>query len=168
MSEQIKFNILKALGVELDEEWNAAGDDVAQYRIHEDDTGALIFQFRMPKYSGIVYGSWHDMSGQKYRDASKKLLWFITHPEDMVRFGASTAAQKNATLTMGELRKMEGEPVWVVVNTRIDQLSFWALVEVCEESIFLTNNLGGRTEYAAAVELEADCITIYRRNPEEA
>ena len=38
----------------------------------------------------------------------------------------------------------------------------------CEESIFLTNNLGGRTEYAADVELEDDGITVYRQKPEEA
>ena len=44
---------------------------------------------------------------------------------------------------------------------------FWALVEVCEESIFLTNNLGGRTEYAADVELEDDGITVYHRKLEE-
>ena len=36
-----------------------------------------------------------------------------------------------------------------------------------EESIFLTNNLGGRSEYAADVELEDDGITVYRQKPEE-
>lgn len=90
----------------------------------------------------------------------------LSEENDALR--AQQEAEKKAPLTLGELRKMEGEPVWVVVNTGIDQLSFWTLVEVCEESIFLTNNLGGRTEYAADVELEADCITVYRRNPEEA
>lgn len=86
---------------------------------------------------------------------------------DKVRYRAQQKAEKNEPLTLDELRKMEGEPVWVVVNTGIDQLSFWTLVEVCEESIFLTNNLGGRTEYAADVELEADCIMVYRRKPKE-
>ena len=70
----------------------------------------------------------------------------------------------NAPLTMDELRHMDGEPVWVVYG---EDEGMWGLVEVCEESIFLTNNLGGRTEYAADVELEDDGITVYRRKPEE-
>lgn len=74
------------------------------------------------------------------------------------------------TLTLDELRQMEGEPVWVVYDVAvegIDLLSFWALVEVAEASIFLTNNLGGRTEYAADVEFEDDGITVYRHKPKE-
>ena len=72
--------------------------------------------------------------------------------------------EANKTLTLDELRKMDGEPVWVVYG---EDAGMWALVEVCEESIFLTNNLGGRTEYAANVELEDDGITVYRRKLEE-
>ena len=70
----------------------------------------------------------------------------------------------NEPLTLDELREMDGEPVWVVYG---EDAGMWALVEVCEESIFLTNNLGGRTEYAADVELEDDGITVYRRKLEE-
>lgn len=73
-------------------------------------------------------------------------------------------------LTLDELRQMDGEPVWVVCDVAvegIDLLSFWALVEVAEESIFLANNLGGRTEYAADVEFEDDGITVYRHKPKE-
>ena len=78
-----------------------------------------------------------------------------------------TAANRNGLnepLTLDELRQMDGEPVWVVYG---EDEGMWALVEVCEESIFLTNNLGGRTEYAANVELEDDGITVYRRKLEE-
>lgn len=66
-------------------------------------------------------------------------------------------------------RKFEGtsKPVWVICDEGFEPLAFWALVEVCEESIFLTNNLGGRTEYAADVELEDDGITVYHRKLEE-
>ena len=67
-------------------------------------------------------------------------------------------------LTLDDLRKLDGEPVWVVYG---EDECMWALVEVCEESIFLTNNLGGRTEYADDVELEDDGLTVYRQNPEE-
>ena len=71
--------------------------------------------------------------------------------------------EKPKPLTMDELMRMDGEPVWVVC----DDLVLCALVEVCEESIFLTNNLGGRTEYADNEELEADGITAYRSKPKE-
>ena len=74
---------------------------------------------------------------------------------------------RNAPLTLDELRKMDGEPVWIICDKGFEPLTLWALVEVCEESIFLTNNLGGRTEYAADVELEDDGITVYRQKPEE-
>ena len=70
----------------------------------------------------------------------------------------------NEPLTLDKMRQMDGEPVWVVYG---EDEGMWALVEVCEESIFLTNNLGGRTEYAADVELEDDGITVYRQKPEE-
>ena len=70
----------------------------------------------------------------------------------------------NKPLTLDELRKMDGKPMWVVYG---EDAGMWALVEVCEESIFLTNNLGGRTEYADDVELEDDGLTVYRQKPEE-
>ena len=83
------------------------------------------------------------------------------------------ATEANEPLTLEELREMDGDPVWVVndeeaVRTTpgFEPLVLCALVEVCEESIFLTNNLGGRTEYAADVELEDDGVGVYRRPPE--
>ena len=75
------------------------------------------------------------------------------------------ATKKVEPLALDELRKMDGEPVWAVYG---EDEGMWALVEVCEESIFLTNNLGGRTEYADDVELEDDGLTVYRQKPEEA
>ena len=70
----------------------------------------------------------------------------------------------NEPLTLDEMRQMDGEPVWVVYG---EDEGMWALVEVCEESIFLTNNLGGRTEYADDVELEDDGLTVYRQKQED-
>ena len=70
----------------------------------------------------------------------------------------------NEPLTLDELRKMDGEPVWVVYG---EDEGMWALIEVCEESIFLTNNFGGRTEYANDAELGDDGLTVYRQKPEE-
>lgn len=70
-----------------------------------------------------------------------------------------------APLTLEELRGMDGEAVFVVVDG-LEPLKIWALIKVEEESVWLTNNLGGRTEYAADVELEEDEVTVYRRPPE--
>lgn len=101
--------------------------------------------------------------------AAQKFQESMTDFKEIQRLKTQLAAlwnmEKNDPLTLDALREMDGEPVWVVVNTGIDPLSFWALVEVCEESIFLTNNLGGRTEYAADVEFEEDCITVYHCKP---
>lgn len=78
--------------------------------------------------------------------------------------GNSIEIEAIKPLTLDELRQMDGEPVWVVYD---EDEGIWALVEVCEESIFLTNNIGGRTEYADDVELEDDVLTVYRQKPEE-
>ena len=78
--------------------------------------------------------------------------------------GNSIEIEAIKPLTLDELREMDGEPVWVVYG---EDEGMWALVEVCEESIFLTNNLVGRTEYADDVELEDDGLTVYLQKPEE-
>lgn len=68
------------------------------------------------------------------------------------------------TLSIAALRKMDGEPVWAVCHEEdaMEPLEMWVLVEVTDESVFLTNNLGGRTEYFQDDELEADGILLYR------
>lgn len=106
-------------------------------------------------------------------EADRTLQWFekraveTTMPgaREMYRLAVEAlreqeAREKNEPLTLDELREMDGEPVYIVCK---NELKIWALVEVCEESIFLTNNLGGRTEYAADVELKNDGIVAYRR-----
>lgn len=87
---------------------------------------------------------------------------------------AQQEREKPKPLTLNELLEMDGEPVWVVLDENatepipgFEPISFWTLVEVCEESIFLTNNLGGRTEYATNEDFEADGITVYRHKPKE-
>lgn len=74
----------------------------------------------------------------------------------------------NAPLTLDELRKMDGEPVWVVFTPDTDgeRLSIWALVSVAGENneIFLQNSLGGRSAYK---DVAADIEAIYRRKPEK-
>lgn len=82
---------------------------------------------------------------------------------------AQQEAEKNEALTLEELREMDGEPAWIVTQNEfgLEPLVMCVLVEVQEESVWLTNNLVGRTEYAADIELEEDGITVYRRKPEE-
>ena len=79
----------------------------------------------------------------------------------------------NEPLTLEQLLEMDGEPVWVIYDQDaakttpgFDPLALWALVEVTKDSVFLTNNLGGRTAYADDQDLEWAGITVYRRPPE--
>lgn len=72
-------------------------------------------------------------------------------------------------LTLEELRGMDGEPVYIICAPDADgeQLCMWALVEVDADdgAVYLTNNLGGRTEFLYPEEL--DGMAIYRRPPEK-
>ncbi len=75
-------------------------------------------------------------------------------------------AKKNEPLTLEELRYMDGEPVYMVYDGEGGPLEGWALVEVDseDEGIWLTNSLGGRSEYTFDEGLE-DGMTLYRRSP---
>ena len=77
-------------------------------------------------------------------------------------------AAKNEPLTLEELRKMDGQPVWVefIPDPSQEHLALWALVSVDEEDgeIFLLNNLGGSSAYE---EIWAVVRAIYRRPPGE-
>lgn len=84
-----------------------------------------------------------------------------------------TLTLPNEPLTLDELREMDGEPVWVIYDQDaakttpgFDPLTFWALVEVAKNSVFLANNFGGRTAYADDQDLDWEGITVYRRPPE--
>ena len=76
--------------------------------------------------------------------------------------------QPNEPLTLDELRKMDGKPVYLVVDDGFEPLKMWALVDYIKEEqcLTLTNNLGGRSQYYTADDLEIDHITAYRRPPE--
>ena len=74
----------------------------------------------------------------------------------------------NEPLTLAELRKMDGEPVYLIVDDQYEPLKMWALIEVVETAncVILTNNLGGRNEYYDNDEMKDDGVTAYRRPPE--
>ena len=46
--------ICEVLGVEVNEEWNATGNDLATYRISEDG----LLEYSMPRYHGGPSGHW--------------------------------------------------------------------------------------------------------------
>lgn len=74
----------------------------------------------------------------------------------------------NEPLTLEELRKMDGEPVYLIVDDQYEPLKMWALIEVVETAncVILTNNLGGRNEYYDNDEMKDDGVTAYRRPPD--
>ncbi len=81
---------------------------------------------------------------------------------------AQAEAEKNEPLTLNELQKMDGEPVWIVFTPDAggENPAMWALVSVDEEDneIFLLNSTGGSSAYE---EVWADIKAIYRRKPED-
>ena len=88
--------------------------------------------------------------------------------DDIVNFidYAPTLNPPTEPLTLEQLRKMDGEPVYIVFFPDADgeKLQFWALVAVDEwGEIYLMNNLGGSSAYE---EVWADIEAIYRRPPE--
>ena len=102
------------------------------------------------------------------QELAKKMAVYPDDVEVRVRLPEVTEP-----LTIEQLREMDGEPVWVIYDQDaakttpgFDPLALWALVEVTKTSVFLTNNLGGRTAYADDQDLEWAGITVYRRPPE--
>ena len=73
-------------------------------------------------------------------------------------------------LTLDELRQMDGEPVYLVIediNGFKPPLTMWVLIACADDDagIWLTNSLGGRSHYENSLD---DGIHAYRRKPEEA
>ena len=79
-----------------------------------------------------------------------------------------TLTPPNEPLTLEELREMDGEPVYLIVDDQYEPLKMWALIEVVETAncVILTSNLGGRNEYYDNDEMKDDGVTAYRRPPE--
>lgn len=79
------------------------------------------------------------------------------------------AEAEEKPLTLEELRRMDGQPVWIEFIPDFDgeQLKMWALVSVDENDgeVFLLNSIGGSSAYE---EVWADIRAIYRRPPVEA
>lgn len=74
-----------------------------------------------------------------------------------------TLTPPNEPLTIEQLREMNGEPVYIIIDG-VEPLKMWALIEVGGEDIYLTNNLGGRSSYEETRNLYK--FKLYRRPPE--
>lgn len=97
-------------------------------------------------------------------DAQKALMGRVMYCVEHM----PTLTTPNEPLTLAELRKMDGEPVYLIVDDQYEPLKMWALIEVVETAncVILTNNLGGRNEYYDNDEMKDDGVTAYRRPPE--
>ena len=73
----------------------------------------------------------------------------------------------NEPLSIEQLREMDGEPVYLIVDDGYEPLEMWALIDVPEKDhIVLINNIGGMSAYYSDDGLKQDHITVYRRPPE--
>lgn len=83
-----KPRICEVLGVEVNEEWRVSGNDMATYRINEDDQ----FEYAMPLYQRPGHGKWYDGD-------MAHLIDFINHPDRIIRKPRFTEEEK--TLACG-------------------------------------------------------------------
>lgn len=89
--------------------------------------------------------------------------WGYAVPAEVIE-NAPTLTLPNEPLTLEELREMDGEPVYIVIDG-MEPLKMWGLIEIDGEDIYLTNNLGGRSAYAEVKQLYK--VKLYRRPPEK-
>lgn len=105
--------------------------------------------------------------GSEHCDEKNADPRFLNGVESILEWAQTlpTLTPPNEPLTIEQLREMDGEPVFVVIDDGIEPLKMWALVDYIaeEQCLTLTNNLGGRSQYYTADDLEIDHITVYRR-----
>lgn len=108
--------------------------------------------------------------GSEHCDEKNADPRFLNGVESILEWAQTlpTLTPQNEPLTIEQLREMDGEPVFVAIDDGIEPLKMWALVDYIaeEQCLTLTNNLGGRSQYYTADDLEIDNITVYRRPPE--
>ena len=74
---------------------------------------------------------------------------------------------QNEPLSIEQLREMDREPVYLIVDDGYEPLEMWALIDVLKKDhIVLINNIGGMSAYYSDDGLKQDHITVYRRPAE--
>ena len=95
-----------------------------------------------------------------FNQGLNQAMWIITH--------APTLTPPNEPLTLDELLKMDGEPVYVVFRPDIsgERSQSWALVNVDEKygEVYLVDSIPGASCYYD--EIWADLEGIYHHPPE--
>lgn len=96
-----------------------------------------------------------------FNNGLNQAMWEITH--------APALTPPNEPLTLDELLKMDGQPVYVVFrpDNSGDKPQFWALVSADKQhdEVYLLDSMGGAGSYD---EIWANLEAIYRRPPEGA
>lgn len=116
--------------------------------------------------SGIAEADYGDGVWMQYRWSA--VMRGVTHWMPLpAPPGKGNNVPTNEPLTLEELREMNGEPVYLIVDDGYEPLEMWALIDVPEEDhIVLINNIGGRSAYYSDDCLKQDHITVYRLPPE--
>lgn len=116
---------------------------------------------------GHEQGEYHLVIAETISDADAKEEYYTKAEVDAIKseYEKTIAnTERNAEkpivpqpLTFDELRKMNGQPVWVLFKTDADgaQLRMWCLVENDPYgSCYLTNSYGGRDEFATEKDIK--------------
>ena len=119
-------------------------------------------------FAGEAYrtsaNTWYRHAGFQWRDCLQSI---VTHwmplPAPSGKDNNVPTKTPNEPLTLEQLREMDGEPVYIIIDG-VEPLKMWVLIEVDGEDIYLTNHLGGGSYYEEAMELYK--FKLYRRPPE--
>ena len=137
--------------------------------VHDDEGnyhGPVGCEYENDPWSGLSYALHHEGWGDcpLCTDGAYSTMGGMLF--DTAEEAINALTPPNEPLTLEQLGKMDGEPVYIVFFPDADgeKLQFWALVAVDEwGEIYLMNNLGGSSAYE---EVWADIEAIYRRPPE--
>ena len=139
--------------------------------VHDDEGnyhGLMGCEYENAPWSGLSYALHHEGWGDcpLCTDGAESTMGGMLF--DTAEEAISALSPPNEPLTLEELREMDGEPVYLIVDDQYEPLKMWALIEVVETAncVILTSNLGGRNEYYDNDEMKDDGVTAYRRPPE--
>ena len=153
-------------GKNLQELKNFVGDSL-EYDVMdaawEVGKGPVIVNVRIQTLEGIHHASVGDFIIKGIRGE-----FYPCKPDIFAKtYESASLTPPNEPLALEQLREMDGEPVYLIVDDGYEPLEMWALIDVPEKDhIVLINNIGGRSAYYSDDDLERDHITVYRRPPE--
>ena len=134
--------------------------------VHDDEGnfhGLVGCEYENDPWSGLSYALHHDGWGDcpLCTDGAYSTMGGMLF--DTAEDAISALSPPNEPLTEEQLREMDGDPVYIIIDG-VDQLKAWVLIEVDEEDVYLTNNLGARSPYKEVRNLYK--LKLYRCPPE--